>query len=752
MLFFSASIQSICTLLRKVIAFGLFCVLPAIILNWGHWLYIGTHILSYSFWLNSFYYLVPVFALLLCFAHYLRAGLLPKAAIKCKELFLARAAGLILQVALSIMLLTALFCIVRVFFFDLSSVIANDLIDVQGNLIHKVLIGYRHLWMPHTWHLVWDERHHDFGGVFFFTLIPILLVPVLAILIYKPLTFLFARIEPYYAKALQKRIAKTRSGDKGLSDIDQEHQAMMKLASSYRDLNESYIKLDQGLFVGFDEKGKGIYVNWERFCETHMSIIGATGNGKGAVTGCLLYQCILRDHSICCFDFKAGADKFMPKVLQKGVDLYNSAHKANKRLHLIDLNSKLPLLNLIDGISEGQFRELLESGFNLYYQGKDSDYYRKHDVGVLKQVAKMLDKANSLPQLWSYILKNCPEILLSRKRDLDKETRERLSEGGLSLVEMRESFCLFAEQLEALALLPVLDTDTGINLKKAILNGDALYFIGSRNDTDIKILQKMLTLRITQIIEDTNAQRTRQVTCFFDEVKYILSRALTQAVGIIRDKHANCLFNYQDIENLSDVSQSDPSLSGKSVKSEILGNCALKIVYGVGDVDTRQWASNMTGKSVITTTSHTSDTNALAYTIDDGEQYATREVWQNKYTVNTFAQLPKRVGVLMGDGVAKLVFTAFINVDGIDSPVTRLPAGLIEDANAKESTPADSVEAAQQPDTGKQAAATQESSTDHYSVDDSPASFAEDDLSQFDIEDLTFEDEEDYKGGFGRGD
>ena len=238
---------------------------------------------------------------------------------------------------------------------------------------------------------------------------------------------------------------------------------------------------------------------------------------------------------------------------------------------------------------------------------------------------------------------------------------------------------------------------------------------------------------------------------FLDEVKYILSRALTQAVGIIRDKHANCLFNYQDIENLSDVSQSDPSLSGKSVKSEILGNCALKIVYGVGDVDTRQWASNMTGKSVITTTSHTSDTNALAYTIDDGEQYATREVWQNKYTINTFAQLPERVGVLMGDGVAKLVFTVFINVDGIESPVDRLPVGLIEDASSKEVSASESVEAAE-PETGKQAAATQETPADNYNVDDATTSFAEDDLSQFDIEDLTFEDEADYKGGFGRGD
>nr|WP_236578085.1 ATP-binding protein [Vibrio parahaemolyticus] len=102
---------------------------------------------------------------------------------------------------------------------------------------------------------------------------------------------------------------------------------------------EDYIDLNKGVFVGLDRVHKPQYIPLLTSQKQHADIIGTTGAGKGVASGLILYQLILADEGVFVMDPKN--DEWAPHLMKYACE------KAGKPFYLIDLNKKVPQLDLL---------------------------------------------------------------------------------------------------------------------------------------------------------------------------------------------------------------------------------------------------------------------------------------------------------------------------------------------------------------------------------------------------------------------
>ena len=82
----------------------------------------------------------------------------------------------------------------------------------------------------------------------------------------------------------------------------------------------------------------------------------------------------------------------------------------------------------------------------------------------------------------------------------------------------------FLLSLEEVADLSCLHTRGGIDLEAAIEAGDVVYIIGDMLNTRVVKLQKMILLRLLQLVNRREgSEGHRLVTIYLDEFKYFLS-------------------------------------------------------------------------------------------------------------------------------------------------------------------------------------------------------------------------------------
>ena len=391
------------------------------------------------------------------------------------------------------------------------------------------------------------------------------------------------------------------------------------------------------VFLGLDENEEAVTIDRRTWKSSHVQIMGPPGTGKGIQAGVTLTQSLRFGDAVFVFDPKH--DEWAPSVFRAG------CKKAGVRFHFIDLNEAVPQINPLKNATSDEAAEMLYAGLGLGRRGTEADYYRLDDRKAARLASEHVrDGDISLAEM------------ASRTR----------AESGSSLMSGAKAF--FAA-LEEISELPCVRTREGIDLGELLNDGGCVYIVGSMRNEPIVILQKMLFVRLIQIIERTR-DRTRHCSIFLDEFKHLLSVATVNALGAIRDKGCNILLAHQ---SLGDFANCGADLSETSVRSTVLDTTPIKWLYRPSDQETAAWIANQSGRVVITTQRYKSVRN-LELAESASESRMIGETERNLYDTNTVMSLPRGSAVCIGVGLPTLARVCAIEVERVRLQPNSAPA------------------------------------------------------------------------------
>ena len=414
----------------------------------------------------------------------------------------------------------------------------------------------------------------------------------------------------------------------GLNDVNQLVKTFKKL-NGYDPI--PYINIQKGCFIGLDSKNKPIYVSWQKIRETHIQVIGTTGCGKGVLMTLIAYQSILAGEGLVWIDPKF--DRFSPRILA------SAANQAAKTFYLINLNPEQPpQFNPFAGAEAFEIEELLVSAFDLKGKGTDGDFHRGKDEDAAIQASRLAVEKNAL---------SVPELI-----DVCRSVE--------SITDQEN----FWRKLCKLGDLEVIKTTGGVNLKDAILSSSVIYIVGSTDNERVKMLQKLLLVRINQIIKKQDRFKKHAPTCIvLDEFKHVLSPTALTGLGVIRDYDTHCLLAHQSLGDLDSCA----GITRAEAEGAVLDNTAIKIIYRLGDSSYAEKLSKNSGKKAIFVEQSGKNLNE-----NNHSEGGWREMHVPLIDPDVLTHLPMpsdrkgqaSVGVLFGVGVARLFHVGHIPTSG----------------------------------------------------------------------------------------
>lgn len=405
-----------------------------------------------------------------------------------------------------------------------------------------------------------------------------------------------------------------RSRHETLSDV----RAVFALAEELERFNpEQHFDLARGLFAGLEVPGEeSLYIPWTEYRKTHMQVLGTTGVGKGVATTMFLTQSLLAGECVVVFDPKD--DEFAPNVF------YRFAQQVRLPFYLIDLRPAAPpQINLFRHSTQTEMEELLMVAFDMGDQGNPSDFYRLFDRAAARDVCAKVSKAGNATI----------QDLVAAAHQSDKINEEKGQK--------------FLADLEELAGLRAIRAAAGHDLQQMLNQNAVVYIVGSIRNIQAIRAQKMLLLRVLQIIEQRDrSKKLRYVAMMLDELKYLLSPAALQGLGTVRDKSCHIMLAHQSLGDLEDCGGLDPN----AVKGAVVVNTGLKLIYRATDPDTLKWASELSGSIVVQQQS--AHLQQGMFHASEGQLRETERPW---ITPNEILAMPKLCGMFFGAGLARRV-------------------------------------------------------------------------------------------------
>jgi type IV secretory pathway TraG/TraD family ATPase VirD4 len=439
------------------------------------------------------------------------------------------------------------------------------------------------------------------------------------------------------------KVVKKSYHDSGVSDI-RDISKLIPIAPDYNPL-KYWDKKKNSFFIGLDPTNKPIYVSLSEWRSQHQQVLGTTGFGKGVAVTNQLAQCLAFGQSVIVFDPKN--DEWAPSVLLTVAKHYN------RPVCIIDLNSDSAQFNPLYGANEMEIYDLFIGGFGLAERGAESDFYRSKERRVVQQWLSQLAAGGTLTELASSLT------------EADYDNAPKLCN---DLTELAMLGCIQTKQKGA--WYDILD------------QGGLIYIIGSVRREPVLRLQKTLLLRIMQRLEKRDRQHSHtHVTIFLDELKYLLCKPSLQALGTIRDKSANILLAHQSINDLRDV---PADLDPEAVKSAVLENTALKIVYRSQDPETAEWIAKRSGTISAHREMRDIDTTEGLAEVTKSNR---RLIQSERYfiDVNTILSMPKRCSVFFSNTPAQIVLTSPITVGKVAIEPTAVDQELEEPLKSSKS-------------------------------------------------------------------
>ncbi|MBK9186548.1 MAG: TraM recognition domain-containing protein, partial [Moraxellaceae bacterium] len=202
---------------------------------------------------------------------------------------------------------------------------------------------------------------------------------------------------------------------------------------------------------------------------------------------------------------------------------------------------------------------------------------------------------------------------------------------------------------------------TGFSLEKAMLENAVVYFQGSLNDEVAKTATKSFILEVIQESARLDLKRKSHLTFIIDEVRFLVSKTLADALATIVGFRVNIVTACQSINDLK--TPDDINLDGEATYRSISTNSQLKLVYGGADSDTAEWVAKLSGTIVKQVTSMEKVTvkSAGAEEWDLGRTIKPLE--EALITENVALTLPPRVCVVFRPfELATVTFTAPVPV------------------------------------------------------------------------------------------
>ena len=391
-----------------------------------------------------------------------------------------------------------------------------------------------------------------------------------------------------------------------------------------------YCDRADAVFVGLDEKRVPVYLERDLWRASHVDIVGMTGSGKGVLAGVLLTQAVAQGEAVFVVDPKN--DEYAPRVLQR------AARSAGVPYHGLDLTARDPNWNPLQGATGEEIEQLFVSSFGLAERGSDADYYRLQDRKAARVCARLAAQRSDLN-------------LAGLFAEFHKMSEARRA-------------AMFGAALEEVAGDPGASAQ-GLDLEQAIRDGAVVYVRGSLRHPRVGRLQRMFVLSVIQRCERRAPGEGRPVCLFLDEFRYLISRAVLEALASIRDKRAHLVLAHQTLRDLHNVTA---DLDPEQVSASVAENCALKFSYRVHDPDTALWLARMSGSIRAEEEYRTLETDAL-YRERLRPDQGLRETERYLVDPNMLMALPRRCAVLYSNAPARFVFTAPVPV--VPDPVER---------------------------------------------------------------------------------
>ena len=428
----------------------------------------------------------------------------------------------------------------------------------------------------------------------------------------------------YFSKLTQRWRAK--QDDHKLSDIRVE---VGKLQT--RDFAPRQHYRSGQMFLGLDRDGQPMYLPLKTFCETHMQVVGPTRFGKGVLLGVLLEQAIQAGNSVVYIDPKA--DKFAPYIMAAACEA------AGRRFVYIDLNSEDTKWAPFEGGAERDRRSRIVNCFGLNNTGDGSDFYKSKERAILDTI---------LPKAGSSI----------------GGLRAALDARGDDGKPLKENANRLADGLTEFAALQSLNPKKGGGNKigEALKAGATIYVRGSLDDPTVKRATQVLISEVIQEARRLGPERSNHVTLAIDELKFMISQEISDALATIAGFNVNMILLHQSIKDLR--SPEDRSLNVQALESGVLVNCQVKLMYRASDPETADWASKLSGTMVVRTTK----SQKVEHNRYGGEKYTAdrtvADVEVPVITPNEMLSLSPRVGVFfVPERLASVLYTCFVPAD-----------------------------------------------------------------------------------------
>lgn len=381
-------------------------------------------------------------------------------------------------------------------------------------------------------------------------------------------------------------------------------------------------------FVGLGVDNKPIYIPAEIFESTGTASIAPTGFGKGVNAGVLLTQAVRRGNTVFWVDPKG--DKRAPHILQA------EAKRAGRPFVYLDLTpegkgSWAPF----KGGSLRDRRARLLAAFRLGATGTNADVYKTKERSIVDKILKTTDGSISA------LLEAAIGFL--GKDDLS-ELREGLSEWS--------QISTFTSNRKR----------KGHSIEASLLNNAVVYVKGSITDNVIKSATRCYVSELIQEAIRLDSQRTSHLTIFTDEVRFIISNEIVDALATMREFRANMMLATQAISDLRNLE--DKTIDGAALQSSVEINCQVKLIYRAGDSDTAEWGQRLSGTKYIRVAGNekTEINRWGAEKWDKVRAFNQEEV--PFFSENVFLSLPPMVTVVYQPrALPQVAFSSWINVD-----------------------------------------------------------------------------------------
>lgn len=412
--------------------------------------------------------------------------------------------------------------------------------------------------------------------------------------------------------------------------------------------------MDGFYFVGKDEKGAPIYIDAAYFEETQTGLFAPTRFGKGVTAGVLLAQSVRRGN--CVFMVDPKGDKNLPYILEY------EAKKAGKPFVYLDLTPEGK--GSWDPFKGGTIRDRrarMLSTYKLEPGGTNADVYKSKERTVVDKILATTD--GSVRQMYEAVCAIVGKDDLSELRD--------------GLAEWMQISTFTANRKRK-----------GHSIEQSLLNGAVVYVKGSLNDGVIKRATRTYVSELIQESKRLDPQRQTHLTMFVDEVRFVMSNEIVDALATSAGFKTNMILATQAVSDLRNLE--DKTIDGAALQQSFETNCQIKFIYKAGDAITAEWGEKLSGTKWI----RVSAFEKLEVNRWGGEKWdKVRSMSSVEVPViaeTTFLFLPPMVFVLyVPNRLPEVVFTSWIDVDrSVCSWEKKEPDDIKDEPDVPAATPA----------------------------------------------------------------